>query len=301
MGTPDIAARVLSSLLDSGFQVVALISNEDKEIGRKHLLEATPTKLVALAHGIKVFQPHRIRLDHDFLNALNADLIVTMAYGQIFPVEVLKAPRYGCLNLHGSLLPKFRGAAPIQRAIMAGEKETGVTLMEMTAEMDAGRMFDKAAVRIEPEDNYTSLSHKIANAASSLIVRDLLPYLNGELKGVYQDLNAVTFAPKILPADEHLPLSLSAKAFNDYVRGLSLTPGGYLLLDGHKLKVYAAHLVNDRVTSEVGRVLSAQKQLIIQGQDGEISLDLLQAEGKKALKAADFLNGAHNLEGKILA
>ena len=146
MGTPEISAAVLESLLKNGYHVVALISNEDKEVGRKHQLENTPTKKVALSYNVPVYQPHRIRLDHEWLKDLNPDLIITFAYGQIVPQEVLDAPKKGCINLHGSLLPKLRGAAPIQRAIMNGEKTTGVTLMQMVAAMDAGLMYDKEEV-----------------------------------------------------------------------------------------------------------------------------------------------------------
>ena len=153
MGTPEISAKVLERVLQEGFSVVGVISNEDKEVGRKRIKEPTPVKKVALEHGVPVYQPHRIRLEHDFLKKIDFDVLLTMAYGRIVPEEVLQAPCVGAVNLHGSLLPEYRGAAPIQRAIMDGKSKTGVTLMEMVKEMDAGRMYDKLEVDIAPEDN----------------------------------------------------------------------------------------------------------------------------------------------------
>jgi methionyl-tRNA formyltransferase len=224
---------------------------------------------------------------------LDFDVIVTMAYGQIIPQGLLDLPKVGCLNLHGSLLPKYRGAAPIQRAIMAGEKETGITLMKMVAAMDAGEMYDVEKVVIEPNDNYTSLCVKMANAASNVIVKDLLPYAKGELKGEEQKEKDVTIANKIKPEDEHLPLFLSAQGAVNYVRGLADEPGAYLLLNDKKLKVYRAHVENNNVIRAVGEVVPDKKKFLVQYYDGQLSLDLIQLEGKKKMEAASFLNGAH--------
>ncbi len=300
MGTPEISARVLSSILEAGFNVIAVVSNEDKEVGRKRELEATPVKKVALDAGIPVFQPHRIRLDHSFLDDLDFDVLVTMAYGQIVPKEVLDAPKIGAINLHGSLLPSLRGAAPIQRAIMNGEKVTGVTLMKMVEAMDAGEMYDKAEVAIDEGDNYTSLAEKISECASSLIVKDLLPYANGELKGVEQDESQVTFAKKILPEDERLPLSLPVSSLLSYIRGLSKTPGGYFLLDGKKLKVYEASLSSLPLSGRLGEIVKCSKGVFVQANGGILSLEEVQLEGKKRMDGRSFANGASGLLGKVL-
>ena len=237
MGTPAMSAQVLEALLSAGFNVVGLVCQEDKEVGREKTADIVPTKKVALAHGIPVFQPHKIRLDFSFAIPLDFDVIVTMAYGQIIPQGLLDLAKVGCLNLHGSLLPQYRGAAPIQRAVMAGEEITGVTLMEMVAAMDAGVMYDTESFPVLAEDNYSTVSAKIALAASRVIVKDLLPYVNGELRGEEQKEKDVTIANKIKPEDEHLPLYLSAKGARDYVRGLALEPGSYLLLNEKKLKI----------------------------------------------------------------
>src|SRR5574344_1454395 len=217
MGTPAMSAEVLTALLAADFKVIGLGCQEDKPLGRDKVAEVVPTKAVALAHQIPIFQPHKIRLDYEFAKSLDFDVIVTMAYGQIIPQGLLDLAKVGCLNLHGSLLPKYRGAAPIQRAIMAGETKTGITLMEMVAAMDAGRMYDTAEVVILPEDNYTSLCPKLASAAAALINKDLLAYANGTLPGVEQKEKDVTIANKIKPEDEHLPLYLSVKGACDYI------------------------------------------------------------------------------------
>jgi methionyl-tRNA formyltransferase len=293
MGTPEMSARVLSSLIEAGFSISGLVCQEDKEVGRDKTEGPVPTKQVALAHQIPVFQPHKIRLDFEFAKSLDFDVIVTMAYGQIIPQGLLDLAKVGCVNLHGSLLPKYRGAAPIQRAIMAGETETGVTLMEMVAAMDAGVMYDTFAFPILPEDNYTSLCSKISDAASKLIVKDLLVYANGQLPGVEQKEKDVTIANKIKPEDEHLPLFLSVSSALNTVRGLSEEPGAYLLLNDKKLKIYQAHVENHDVIRAVGEVVPNKKKLLVQFYDGQLSLDIVQLEGKKKMEASSFLNGAH--------
>ncbi|MCR5348825.1 MAG: methionyl-tRNA formyltransferase [Bacilli bacterium] len=300
MGTPAISATVLSGLLEQGFHVVGVICNPDKPTGRKGMLTPCPVKTVALQAGIPVFQPAKIRLDHGFLPSLEPDVIVTMAYGQIVPQEVLDCPKRGCINLHGSILPALRGAAPIQRALDLGLKETGVTLMQMVAAMDAGEAYDVEKVEIAEEDNYTSLAEKIGIAARNLIVRDLIPYLNGELPGVPQDESLVTFASKITPGDEKLDFHMSGKVFVNRVRALSLTPGGYAYLDGLKFKILSA-TPTDLPVGQPGEVVKAKKGLFVSVSDATLRLDLVQLEGKKMVDGASFANGYRDLLGKILS
>ncbi len=300
MGTPEISALVLKNILDAGFNVVAVISNEDKEIGRKRIKSPTPVKQVALEHDIPVYQPARIKNDHDFLSKIDFDVLLTMAYGQIVPEDVLKAPKVGAINLHGSLLPSYRGAAPIQRAIIDGLKVTGVSLMAMVKEMDAGEVYDAIEVDIAPEDNYSSLQIKIAKAASELAIKDLLAYGNGEIKGVDQDITKVTFAKKILPEEEHLSLNIPSSSLLCYIRGLSEVPGGYFFFDGKIFKVYKASFVSSEVKGQLGEILPDKKRILLQCLDGVISLEKVQLEGKKAMDARSFLNGAGAITGKIL-
>lgn len=302
MGTPSISSKVLEGLINNNFNIVALVTNEDKAVGRKKILEPTPCKKVALERGIKVFQPHRIKDDYSFLKEIDFDLILTMAYGQIVPKGVLECPKIGCLNLHGSILPKYRGAAPIQRAIMNGDKTTGITLMEMVEKMDAGRMYDKEEVIIEDNDNYSSICDKLSLASIKVATRSILDYANGELPGIEQDESEVTFANKIKPEDERLPIKeLNCKQFNDYVRGLSLTPGAYSFIDNLKFKIFASHTFSKEIKGEVGQIVLMKKGVYVQLKDGIVLLDKVQLEGKKEMDGLSFSNGSHYLEGKVLS
>ena len=300
MGTPEISAYVLQKMIDDGYQFVGLIAQSDSPLGRKAILSKVPTKIVADKYGIPVFQPEKIRLDYEFVKTLKPDLIVTFAYGQIIPQGLLDIPRYGCLNLHGSLLPKYRGAAPIQRAIMAGEKKTGITLMEMIDKMDAGKMFAKASILIEDDDNFSSLSRKLAEVAAQLVLDELPLYLDGKLPGEAQDESLVTFANKIKPEDEKIDINLSAENMINYIRGLSDTPGAHLLLNGQKFKIYKAKKHSCEMTGQLGEIISLKGGVIIQLSDGQIALLDVQLEGRKRLNYKDFINGQKNLIGSIL-
>ena len=293
LGTPEIAVLPLERLLTAGFSVVGVVSQEDKRAGRNgSKLEVPAVKKAALAHSLPVFQPHRIREDYSFAKALSFDVIVCMAYGQIVPTGFLNLAPCGAINLHASLLPHLRGAAPIQRAILEGEKESGVSLMEMVAAMDAGEVYDQTHVCIEESDTTTSLSQKMSLSAAEMIVRDLLPYVNGTLKGVPQDESKVTFAKKILPEDEHLPLGMSCSATNRYIRALAELPGAYLFVEGKKLKIFSASFSSEAKT-EVGTLLPTKSGLYLGCADGTLKLEEVQYEGKKRMDAKSFLNGAH--------
>ena len=301
MGTPEIAAFVFESMIQDGYRFVGLIAQSDSPQGRKNILTKVPTKIVAEKYGIPVFQPEKIRLDYEFVKALKPDLIVTFAYGQIIPQGLLDIPRLGCLNLHGSILPKYRGAAPIQRAIMAGETKTGITLMEMIDKMDAGKMYAKAYVEILPDDNHSTLSLKMARAAAQLIREKLPLYLLGQLPGQAQDESLVTFANKIKPEDEKIALSLSVVACVNYIRALSEAPGAFLLLNGQKLKIYQAAYHSSDVGGELGAIVDTRGGVIVQLHDGQIALLDVQLEGRKRLKYKDFINGQKNLVGSVLS
>lgn len=301
MGTPEIAAGVLETVINEGYNVIGIIAQPDRPVGRKGLLEKVPTKIVGEKYNIPVYQPIKIRKDYEFVKELNPDIILTVAYGQIVPQGLLDIPRFGCLNLHGSLLPKYRGAAPIQYALINNEKISGMTLMEMIDKMDAGKMYAKEEVIIDEEDNSTSLFIKMGNAASTLVKEALPKYLNGELKGEEQDESLVTFCPTIKSEQEKLDLSLSIKDIYGWIRGLSDTPGAYLYLDEAKLKIYKAKIINDEVNGEVGEIIKADKNgLVLQCKDGQLQLLELQKEGKKRMDYKSFLNGNQNLLNKIL-
>ena len=299
MGTPEMSAKVLEALVLGGFNIVGVIAQEDQPVGRKAIITEVPTKVVAKKYNIPVYQPHKIRLDYEFVKKINPDLILTMAYGQIVPQGLLDIPKMGALNLHGSLLPKYRGAAPIQRAIMSGEKETGVTLMEMVDKMDAGQMFGVSKCEITPEDNYTSLCEKIINCSIDVCNRLLPKYFNGELKGEEQDESKVTIANKIKPETEKLSLEYDSEQFINYVRGMSEEPGAYVLLEDIKLKILKAKISSKIVSGEIGTLL-IEKGVFLKLKDAVIELTELQLAGKKRMDGKSFANGSRHLNGKIV-
>ena len=299
MGTPEMSAKVLETLILDGFNIVGVVAQEDQPVGRKAIITEVPTKVVAKAHNIPVYQPHKIRLDYEFVKEIYPDLILTMAYGQIVPQGLLDIPKMGALNLHGSILPKYRGAAPIQRAIMNGETETGVTLMEMVNKMDAGQMFGVEKCEITPEDNYTSLCEKIVDCCVR-VTRNYLPrYFNGELKGIEQDESKVTFADKIKPETEKLSLEYGVDQFVNYVRGMSEEPGAYVLLEGQKFKIYKVAKANQAVNGPVGTLL-INKNVYLKLKDGVVELKEVQMAGKKKMDGKSFANGSRQLDGKIV-
>ena len=302
MGTPEISAYVFNKMIEEGYNFVGLIAQPDHPVGRKGLLEKVPTKVVAEKYGIPVFQPVKIRDDYAFIDDIKPDLVITLAYGQIVPQGFLDKIPMGCLNLHGSLLPKYRGASPIQTALINGEEVTGVTLMEMVKAMDAGRMYAKKTVVIEENDNSTSLFDKIKIAASQLVLEALPKYINGELIGEPQDENEVTFCSLIKPEQEKLDLSLPAESIIGWIRGLSDEPGAYLYINNIKLKIYKAKIVNNTVDHQVGEIVSADKNgLIFQAKDAQIAILELQKEGKKRMDYRSFINGNQNLLGQVLS
>jgi len=299
MGTPDISAYVFESMIIDGYQFVGLIAQPDKPVGRHNILCDVPTKVIAKKYGIPVYQPIKIRKEYDFVKELNPDVIVTLAYGQIVPQGLLDIPKFGCINLHGSLLPKYRGASPIQASLINAEKETGVTLMEMIDKMDAGRMYAKKVVAIEENDNSTTLFDKIKIAAKDLILESLPDYIDGKLKGEVQDEEKVSFCSIIKKEEEHLNLSLPIVNVLGWIKALADQPGAYLSIDNIKVKIFKAHIVSNKVINEIGTINSADKNgLILQCSDGELSIDELQKEGKKRIDFKSFINGWNDLKGK---
>ncbi len=297
LGTPKIAVEPLLRLIKLGYDVVGVVTQEDKEAGRKRILTPSPVKVAALNHDIPVYQPHRIKKDHEWAKSLDLDVIVTMAYGQILPDDLLSLPKKGSINLHGSLLPKYRGAAPIQRAIENGEKETGITLMEMVHEMDAGRMYAKESAEIKEDDTYSSLSDKLSYLAANILEKYLFDYLNGKIEGEPQNEALVTFANKISPEEEKLSLNLKKDDLIHKIHSLSEEPGGYFVLNGKKLKIFSVSSFDDIENEEIGLLSYKQKKLVLSVKGGHIALLSVQLEGKKRMSGADFASGAH-LDGK---
>lgn len=295
-GTPDISAIVLEQLLKNNYHIVGLVAQVDKEKNRKGILLPVPTKQIANTYNIPVYQFEKIRDHIDEIKNIDFDIILTMAYGQIIPTSILELAPYGAYNLHGSLLPKYRGAAPIQYALLNGDKETGVTLMEMIKEMDAGKMFYKVKVNIEDDDNFTSLSNKIAFACYKAFDEGIEDVVNKKNLGIEQNIEDVTFTSKISSDLEKIDFNQSAFKILNIVRALSNNIGGYFIYNGEKIKIYKvyAFLLNEKTIP--GRIRKYDKNNFhIETGDGYLDIKVLQRPGKKVLSYKDFYNGNKEL------
>src|SRR5574344_2289477 len=294
LGTPEISAVVLGNLVNNGYNIVGIVAQQDKPIGRKQIVSAVPTKVVGLKYVIKVYQPVKIRLDFSFVKDINPDLILTLAYGQLIPHEMLEIPKYGCLNLHGSLLPKYRGAAPIQFALLNGDKKTGITLMEMVDKMDAGRMFLKEEVEITDDDNLDSLTLKMADAAYNAVINGLDDYLNGINKGVEQDESLVTLTAKIKPEDQVINFNNTAISIHNKIRALTTDPGCFFVANGINFRVASSKVVD--IKCDIGKVYQYDKTgLYIGTGEKVIQILTIQKPGKKMMAIKDFYNGNQSL------
>lgn len=298
MGTPEMSADLLSRLIEDGVSFSGVVTNPDRPVGRRGILTPSPVKSVALLHGIPVFQPERIRKDFAWADIISFDFVLTFSYGQIVPMALLSKARLGAYNVHGSLLPEYRGAAPIQRAIMDGHEELGASLMEMVQGMDAGRVYGMRSFRLPLEENYGDACRKMVDAGLSL-VREVLPGVlqareQGEIPGVEQDESLVTFAPKILPEEERIPFEGSARKALDHVRALAPRPGAHVLFRGAALKVYRASLA-EGAGIPAGHLYAGKGKLLLSCADGSLSLETVQLAGKKETTGRDFLNGARLL------
>lgn len=296
LGTPKISAIVLENLIKNGYKIVAVVSQADKPQGRKMILTPTETKLVAQKYNIPVFQPVKIRDDYEFLKELEPDIILTMAYGQIIPQAALDIPKYLPLNLHGSILPKYRGASPIQQAILNGDKSTGITLMEMVDKMDAGRMFYKKEVDIKDDDNYETLSDKLAYLAYEVFDEGIQGVIDGSNKGEEQDENLVSFTKKIKSEESLIDFDGDANSINNKIRAFYPDPGTYFVFNNEKIKVAKAEVVSLSSDKVPGTVIKYDKNdLIIACKHNALSIKLLQKPGKKMMDYKSFFNGNQNL------
>lgn len=290
LGTAEMSANLLEGLIQSGFNIAGVITKIDTYTGRKHLLTEPLCKQVARKYNIPCFQPEKLKDGYSFLDGISFDVILTFSYGKIVPESFLKLAPYGAVNVHGSLLPKYRGAAPIQRAIMNGDKVTGVTLMQMVKKMDAGLMYKKMEIEIKDDDNYTSLCDKMWRTGLTLVKENLLPYMNGELPGEVQDESLVTFANKITPEDEKLDLTQSVDRIFNHIRGLSYTPGAFIYYGETPLKILKTEKERG-YCCDIPCLTVQHKDLYLSLKDGSLKILELQEAGKKKQTGKDFING----------
>lgn len=301
MGTSYFSAYVLQGLIDEGYNIIGVVTQSDALVGRKRIVTFPPVKVLAQSYNIDVFQPVSIKKDYLFIENKKPDLIITCAYGQIVPAAVLDIPPLKCLNVHGSLLPKLRGAAPIQYAILNDEKITGITIMEMVKKMDAGVMYAFDSLKIDNEDTGDSLFANMQILAKDLLLKTLPKYLNNELVGIVQNEDEVTFAPSFKREDEHLDFSATRRSIYNKIRALNCNPGAYTLLDDEVIKVYESVEVEGKAEGLNGQIVEIRKDMIVvKVRDGLIGLKTIQPFSKKIMSVKDYLNGKKDLLGRVL-
>ena len=296
-GTPDFAAQHLQALLDSEHNVIAVYTQPDKPAGRGKKLQASPVKQLAEKHQIPVYQPKSLRKEEAQaeLKALNADVMVVVAYGLILPQAVLEAPKYGCLNVHGSILPRWRGAAPIQRAIWAGDQQTGVTIMQMDVGLDTGDMLHKVTTPILPTETSASLYAKLAELAPPALLEVLNGLATQQFKPEKQDESLANYAEKLTKEEAKLDWTLSAAQLERNIRAFNPAPIAYLTVNVNgveeRVKIYQAQVLAHQEKT-AGTVLNVSKNGIeIATAEGVLNITQLQPSGKKPMSVQDFLNG----------
>lgn len=306
MGTPDFAVGTLKALIDAGHDVAAVVTQPDKPKGRGKELLMTPVKAEAVKAGIPVYQPEKIRKNEEFLSELkkiNPDVIVVVAFGQILPVSVLELPKYGCVNVHASLLPMYRGAAPLQWVIINGEKVSGVTTMQMDKGLDTGDMLLKEEVAIDPKETYETYHDKLAIVGAKLLIKTLEGLQAGTITPVKQE-GETCYASMIDKALGNLDFTRPAKELERLMRGLDPAPAAYTFLDGKMLKLYSADVVDDNkeyTQDECGRITDISKNSFdITTAVGRLRMHEVQLEGKKRMDAGSFLRGYKLNEGTVL-
>ena len=290
MGTPEFACNVLEGLIEN-YDVVGIVSQPDKEVGRKRILTNTPTKEIGIKNNIKVLRPIKIRNEYESVLDLKPDLIVTCAYGQIIPEEILNCPKLGCINVHASLLPKYRGGAPIHRAIINGEEETGITIMYMDKGMDTGNIISQESIKIEEDDNLETLSNKLSILGTKLLLETLPSIIDGTNDSIKQDDSLVTYGYNIKPEEEHIDFNKSSREIYNLIRGLSPVIGAYFMMDGNRVKVFKSRIGNEKYDN-IGVINKIYKNGIgISCKDGEIIIEEIQPFGKKKMDVSSYLNG----------
>lgn len=299
MGTPDFAVPCLEKLIESGHEVSAVFTQPDKPVGRKQVLTPPDVKVCALKHGLTVYQPNSMRdgTAMEIIRKVDPDAIIVAAYGKILPKEILNFPRYGCINVHGSLLPKYRGAAPIQWSVINGDSETGVTIMQMNEGIDTGDMLLQKTLSIEIDDTAESMFDKLAELGAETLIEALEKLERGELSPEKQDESHATYASMLDKSISLIDWNKSGTAVHNLVRGLYSWPVAYTLLHGKKLKILCTSPCDK--SGEAGKVLSLDPLTVACG-EGSVIIHELQLEGKKRMDAKTFLVGHKLCVGELI-
>ncbi len=299
MGTPDFSVPVLEGLIDE-YQVVGVVSQPDRKVGRKQEVRFTPVKEVALRHHIPVLQPEKIKVDYQEIIDLEPDIIITCAYGQIIPKALLDYPKYGCINVHASLLPKLRGGAPIHKAIIEGYSETGITIMYMSEGMDEGDIISTSKTDILDSDTLESLHDRLRLMGRDLLLATLPDIIQGRITPIKQNPKEVTYAYNVTREEEYLDFHKSSRELFNQIRGLCPFPGSCCFLDDREFKIYGARIGDyDSSKNVAGEILHFYKDGIgVATRDKELVLLDLKPFGKKRMLASSFINGIKKEEYK---
>ncbi|WP_282171664.1 methionyl-tRNA formyltransferase [Cytobacillus firmus] len=296
MGTPDFSVPVLKQIIDDGYEVIGVVTQPDRPVGRKKVLTPPPVKVEADTQGIPVYQPEKIRQPDELekVLALKPDLVVTAAFGQILPKELLDAPKYGCINVHASLLPELRGGAPIHYSILQGKEKTGITIMYMAEKLDAGDILTQVEVPITETDTVGTLHDKLSEAGSKLLSETLPKLLNGELNPVKQNEEEATFAYNIKREQEKIDWSKTGEEIYNHIRGLNPWPVAYTTFDCKVVKIWNSKKVKHAKSEEPGTIIRLEEDGIVvaSGNDTAVKITELQPSGKKKMPAEQFLRGA---------
>ncbi|PLR84161.1 methionyl-tRNA formyltransferase [Bacillus canaveralius] len=296
MGTPDFSVPVLRQIIADGYEVIAVVTQPDRPVGRKRVMTPPPVKVEAVKQGIPVYQPEKIRQPEELekILALKPDLIVTAAFGQILPKRLLEAPRYGCINVHASLLPELRGGAPIHYAIIQGKQKTGITIMYMVEKLDAGDILTQAEVPITEDDTVGTLHDKLSAAGAKLLSETLPKLLDGTLQSIAQNEEEATFAYNIKREQERIDWSKTGEQIYDHIRGLNPWPVAYTTMNGAVLKVWKAEKINSSADAAPGTIIAidADGFIVATGNQTAIKISELQPAGKNRMTAEQFMRGS---------
>ncbi len=291
MGTPEFAVPVLNELIKN-YNVVLVVSQPDREKDRKGNLLMTPTKKLAIDYNVDVYQPTKIKEEYEKILNYKPDIIITCAYGQILPNEILNYPKYGCINVHGSLLPKYRGGAPIHHAIINGEKETGITIMYMDSKMDSGDIIYQSKIEIGDNDNLDKIYKEMSFLGARTLLEILPQIFEGTNSRIKQDETLVSFGLNITKEEEKIDFNQSSLRIHNKIRGLSSIPGAYALINDKRMKIYESKLTDIPSKNVPGTIVKIDKNgIVVSTNDKDIIITDIKLEGKKRCLVKDFING----------
>lgn len=296
MGTPDFSVPILNSLIHSEYEVVLVVTQPDRPKGRKKVITSPPVKIEAEKHGIPVFQPEKIRHEYEQILSYKPDIIVTAAFGQILPKELLEGPKFGCVNVHASLLPELRGGAPIHYAIMEGKKETGITIMYMAEKLDAGDILTQRSIRIEVNDHVGTMHDKLSIVGAELLMETLPKLFAGEITAVKQDEEKATFAANIKREQEEIDWNKANNEIYNHIRGLHPWPVAFTTYAGQTMKIWWGEPIDKQYSGTPGMIVEKEPTneafIVICGNNKGIRITEIQPAGKKRMSVKDYLQGS---------